>query len=142
MHPIFPLKNSALRCDIRRLYKLCTHNPLGNACIKTAGNRVFIATTANRRSHFKVRFETWAVGANHPNIEQSKGWPVRLYIKDLLRRTQHDCAPARAIIYPLLLNDIEWGKIKRCTDFYKSNVIKQASTYYRRGRKLKQGFSK
>ncbi len=100
------LEGGALGRDIGRLGESCVDEPLREARVEAAGDRVFVSAASDERSHLEGRVVAYVMRTDHAQLDRVERGPVGLERKDLARRAEHHHAPARAIVDPLVVNDV------------------------------------
>ena len=84
--------------------------------IEAARDRIFESAATDERAHFERRVVSGIVRADHAELERAERGPVGLECKHLARGTEHHRAPARAVVDPLVLDDIGWFQAERFDD--------------------------
>src|SRR5260221_12126070 len=122
----------ALGCDIGRLCESGAEQPLRKAGVETAGDRVLVSAAPDERPHLEGRVMAGVMRTHHAELERIEGNPVGLERKHLTRGTQHHRAPARAIVYPLVPNDIRRRHSQRLGDLRQHIGLERSGTTQRR----------
>jgi len=99
-------KRGTLGCHIGRRGESCPDEPLRKAGVEAAGDWVFVSAAADERAHLEGRIMTGVVRTDHANLEGGERGPVGPKRKHLARGAKHHCAPARAVVDPLVVTDV------------------------------------
>src|SRR5260221_280897 len=109
---------------------------LANAGFEAAGDRIFVSAAADECAHLESCIVVGVMRTNHAELERIEGSPVGPERKHLTRGTDHHSAPARAIVYPLVPNDIRWQQRQRLGDLRQQIGLERAGTTQRGRGKL------
>ena len=107
------LERSALGRDIGRLGESRADEPLREARIQAAGDRVLVSAAADERPHLEGRVVARFMRTDHAQLERIERGPVGLERKDLARGPKHHRTPARAVVDPLMMNDVRRRQSER-----------------------------
>jgi len=80
--------------------------PLREAGVEAAGNRILVSAAADERPHLEGGVVAGLLRADHAELERVERRPVGLERKHLARRAQHHRAPAGAVVHPLVPHDV------------------------------------
>src|SRR5215475_12594851 len=100
------LQRGALGCDIGRLGEPCPDEPLREASVEAAGDRIFVPAASDECPHLEGRVVAGVMGTDYAELERIERGPVGLERKHLARRAEHHRAPTRAVVDPLMANDV------------------------------------
>jgi len=106
MHSAGALEGGALGRDIWRFGKSRADEPLCEARVEAAGDRIFVPAGPRERSHLECRVVACLMRTYYAYLEGSECDPVDREREHLTGGAEHYRAPTRAIVYPLMVDDI------------------------------------
>src|SRR5436190_11831304 len=130
------LQRGALRRDVRRLGEPGTDQPLGEARVEAARDRILVSAAADERAYLERGVVTRFLRAHHAELERIQRDPIRLERKHLTGGAQHHRAPSGAVVDPLVVDDVGRLQSERPSDLCLNLRLERARAAHRWCREL------